>query len=523
MSTCVPFILVEPLDWDRFIELQKQQHTLQGQDLKNTRSQQNHQQHTPQEQDLKNTRSQQNLQNLQNQHNQHNQQNQQSAWTDVYVGELSFTVQAYTPRTALYETLRKDDTPYSLREEYSPRYRREFRPCQVSKVSKRTCVLLFYKRVFYKSVLWRGNNTQKVVPMYGLRVADAFALQHNWNCESYREYFDGNSVRARLMHNLDDACVVEKPRYAFVLIDDQAKVGSVGSVDLVNSTPKKSSQLSFREIASAVVLFEECPITFKDMRLMRLMRSTRSTVTPTSVLVLKQIAIATNNVCDPGHTSASQEILVDFQVYCGNRNYIRVGDLCRQLAQHNLANLLPKTSDWPLRHIQPLLEQVATKSKSVEEILRMQNDSTEPACYVQQVSDIGFTRKLRIVREMRVRTFDVAKDVPVLHELLEHAVHGWKADKRYRFKSRKYEKQTDKPTGKALLVKTRLQQGWLDCYMPGKGQSVNHKWRKRCRLAKRSKTKKTKRFWKNWLVDTDCAFGLRKPRANVQHNITRLE
>lgn len=51
-------------------------------------------------------------------------------------------------------------------------------------------------------------------------------------------------------------------------------------------------------------------------------------------------------------------------------------------------------------------------------------------------------------------------------------------------------------------------------------QSVNHKWRKRCRLAKRAETRQNKRFWQNCLLDPDCAFGLRKARTGIRHTVS---
>jgi hypothetical protein len=448
MSTCQPFLLVE-IDEHRFAELQAQQNARTDQD---------------------------GALGL--------------GWTNVYVGELVFTIQVQTPKTALFETRRQDDTHcmFACCKLFSQSCRQA---SQASQKGRRTCVLLFYKRVF-------GLQS---IPMYGLRVCDAFALQHNWNRESYREYFDQNSVRARLLHDLDDACNKhKKPRHA-LLVNQPARPANTARptrpAKKANSTVRhQAGLLSFRDVASAVVLFDKCPVNLGTRR-----------VAPTNALILKQIMVATNNDCDIGHTSAAQEILVDFQVYCGNNNFIRFGDLCRQLAQHNLKDLVPAS-------MQQLLEKAATKCQPLFD------DSLhdQPARYVHNLSDISFSMDLRLVREIRVRTFDVAQDVVVLHNLLDNLL-SWKTDKRYRFKSRKYEKQTYKPAGKALLVKTGLQIGWLDHSQPG-FQSVNHKWRKRCRLAKRAVTRQKKRFWQNCLLDPDCAFGLRKARTGIRHTVS---
>lgn len=389
MSTCRPFLLVEPFDDQRFAELQAQQ----------------------------NAPHQVNASGL--------------GWTDVFVGELLLTVQVQTPRTALFETRRQDDTYCSCSYcvQFVGRHSQASQASQASQDGRRTCVLLFYKRVF--------STKLQTMLMYGLRVCDAFALQHNWNRESYREYYEDNSVRARLLHDLDDAYQHNTQLH----------------VHLVDAKPELCAQLrklSFREIASAVVLFEQCPVNLK-----------KRLVAPTNAVILKQITIASNNDCDIQNTSALQEILVDFQIGCGAYNYICVGDLCRQLAQHNLKDLVPATlRGRPVTNIQKLLEQA--RCKQVSECW-----GWESASYVNSLSEIGFSMDLRLVCRIRVRTFDVAQDVVVLHKLLDNLL-SWKTDKRYRFKSRKYEKQTDKPTGKTLLVKTGLQKGWLDHSNPAK-------------------------------------------------------
>ena len=512
MSLGQRFVLVEPFDWRRFDELQEEQRVRQCK-IAATRPRV-----TVVAEGIKGSGTWDAATTGQRQ--------EKCSWADVYVGEMHFDVRAVMPDTALFETPR-DTRPHNGRHTGHA-------------LGRRVCKLLFYQRHVFMP---NSTSVLKVVPIYGLRVADAFALQYNWNRWSHREYFDGNSVRARLLHDLDDACGQGRPQHAMYSRERRWHTDKTDeTAELVCSASLQAKQLRFSQVASAVVLLEQCPIR-RDAGPSRALVPTKSgwacfkaaygraslfkkgsacaapaTVMATQMLLLKAIAVATGYDCDPGHTDKDQDIMVDFQVHLGCNNYIRVADLCAQLAKHNLNGLVRQiVCGWRLPDVHKLFATAASEPAASR---RSEALAFAGSVYIDRLSAQSRVEleqlPLHLLREVRIRSFDVTQDVAHLHSVVEQSVFTWRADKRYRFKSRKYEKQTAKPTGKVLLVQTRRQLRWREYSSEG-GETVNHKYRKNARLAKRNLTRKKKRFWQNRLLDegyVEC--GVRKPKAGMR-------
>jgi hypothetical protein len=422
--------------------------------------------------------------------------------TDVFMGEMPFTVRSREKNTALFEAPRANDRPFSCREDEAPRHSRRT-PARARSSRERTCTLLFYQRRVFaeRGEMCAGGKPCEVVPMYGLRAADAFALQYNWNRDTEREDCDGSTVRARLLHNLDDACDRRaRPKHAF-LVDVDVPSGYRSCAETLAGAHKRSEELSFREIASAVLLFEQCPVV-----LGATVRAP-STVTPTCTDALKALAVATGNDCDPGHTDSTQEILVDFDVFLGANNNINLGDLCRQLSQHHL---------WD-GDLYTMLAKAAKPPRGGRKAAAAEFWRTAP--YVEKLTQATVDQfaylPLHLLRELRLRTFDVTQDVPHLCSLLDHAMHASKVHKRYRYKSRKYEKDTEKAVGKALLVQAG-HCDWTDfAYnLPwGSVGQCSHQGRKPIKRGKHKDARRRKLCRRNYLLDQGGAFGTR-PRTH---------
>ena len=340
----------------------------------------------------------------------------------------------------------------------------------------RKCTLLFYQR----RVACRACGLRSVVPMYGLCAADAFALQHNWNFFSTREHLEGNSARAQLLHELDDARdrgarpLRVLPLRVLPLQGDGPPVcGRCRTSPAPARVPdhaRNTLHASLEQLAGAVVLFSKCPVLReqdlgpaakhargKSRRAGRRMDTKRAvftkrdlkagagpcTVSATPAHVLKAIAGAAGY--DRAATRLRQDVLVD------SEGPVTVAELCRQLAEHCIEQAPPGLRELlavgarvpadPGGHLHP---DDGLDTRLAADVL------TET-----QVAWLS-TLPLRVLRSVKVWRFDAVRDAPLLHALLRDCVVAAKVDKRYKFKSRRYEKQTAKPTGRGLLVRARM-------------------------------------------------------------------
>lgn len=393
-----------------------------------------------------------------------------------------------------------------------------------------TGMLYFYRRhVFYSGRSWKTGekycNQMDAVPMYGLCVAEAFALQHNVNDDSERQWLDGDSTRCELVHRLlKRRQPVANPKHVLTSCAESMRSARwrFWTVDgFVRAAGKKHTDLSFDDAANAVVFFNECPVqrntattetvakkkrgkkagrrTSTKRPVFKTVTVNKATVRDTPYKTLKLIFEATGDSVGHVHDGEKEE-LIDYDS-CGR---VTIRDLCRQLMGYELGeghgrrrkldlSLLSRTAKEPTRtRRQEQHEHWKKHGYVVLDELRKDDHCLDHL-------------PLHLLQIIELRSFSVKEHLDILFDLLENIVKNSKVAKRYRFKDRRHGKnQTDKTVGKARLVKQHMLPGggWRGNYYPVGNSSDGSKY-----WSHDQYSKKHRRFWQKRLAQPDYVFG----------------
>jgi hypothetical protein len=408
-------------------------------------------------------------------------------------------------------------------------------------VQSLTGTLYYYRRHVFQSGKTRYTKKHFIhpvntVPMYGLCVAEAFALQHNVNDDSVRQWLDGDSTRCELVYRLlKKREHVSKPRHILARADRTCATTRwhQSMDDFVHAAGKPHTELSFTDAANAVVLFSKCPVhrdtvsndvgkknkngktgrrSSTKRPIFKTVTVNKATIQDTPYETLKLIFEATGETV--GHCgSEEKDELIDYDA-CG---CVTIRRLCAQLMGYELGDghgrrrkldlsLLAKASKEPTRtRKQEQREYYEKHGHLVLDELRGEDNRLERL-------------PLHLLQTVKLRTFDVKEHLGFLFDLLNNAINCYKVDKRYRYKNRRHMKQqTHKPVGKARVVKLRMRAGcgWGDFFYGVGNDSIRNYDSDEHQHAKRNR-----RFWQKRLtLQPDYAFGGPFSKKNKNKNM----